>query len=132
MSGNIRIGQRGSKQRVDNINTLLGTRAGVLELVFRLLPLRDLKNVLLVCRLWRQDGEQVLWAGGVLKVTAGNISSVVEALVDRRRLQAVRKISVVMPEEGLRSVDMDWCDLSHPYCPYPYCPQWGQVCWPEQ
>ena len=48
---------------MDNINTLLGTRAGVLELVFRLLPSRDRKNVLLVrrlCRLWRLEVVQVV------------------------------------------------------------------------
>ena len=39
------------------INTMLGRRAGVLELVFGMLPPRDMKNVVLVCHLWREVGE---------------------------------------------------------------------------
>ena len=69
---------QGSKQVVDNINTVLGHRAGVLGLVLRLLVLRDLKNVSLVCQLWREVGEPVLWARGVLRVTGENMASVVE------------------------------------------------------
>ena len=53
---------------VATINRVLGQRAGVLSLVFRLLPARDLLVVLLVCRLWREAGEAPgLWAGIVLR-----------------------------------------------------------------
>ena len=115
---------QGSGQAVDNINTLLGRRAGVLELVFRLLPLMDLKNVVLVCHLWREAGEPVLWARGDLGVYKENILSVVEALGDNGRLQSVRNIYVwpsglsedllqaVAGHRGLRSVVLVSCDMS--------------------
>ena len=77
------------------INTVLGRRAGVLELVFRLLPLRDMKNVVLVCHLWRDVGEASgLWAWIVLRVTRENMSLMPERL-GCRRMRAVRKIRVM-------------------------------------
>ena len=116
------MGLGGSRQAVNNINTLLGRRAGVLELVFRLLPPKDLKNIVLVCQLWREAGEPVLWSKGVLRVTRGNMTSVVEALDDSRRLQAVKNIRVevvskelleaVARKQGLKSVNLHCCDLS--------------------
>ena len=61
---------------VSTINRVLGRRAGVLELVFGLLPPRDLKNVVLVCQLWREAGEEArLWAWVVLRVTRENMST---------------------------------------------------------
>ena len=56
------MGQGGSRQAVDNINTVLGHRAGVLELVFRLLPPWEPETVVLVCQLWREVGEPLLRA----------------------------------------------------------------------
>ena len=50
----------GSRHAVDNINTLLGRYLGVLELVFRLLPLSDLQNGWLFCQMWREAGEPVM------------------------------------------------------------------------
>ena len=85
---------QGSRQAMDNINALLGRHAGVLRLVFQLLPLNDLKNVSLVCHLWREPAEPLLWARGVLGVSGENMTRVVEELGDDRRLQAVRKIRV--------------------------------------
>ena len=116
---------RGSRQVLDNINILLGQCWGVLRVVFRLLPLLDLKNVLLVCRLWRETGEPLLWRGGVLKVTRENMASVLEALGDGRRLQVIRKIRAweVVSEEllqamvmlpGLRAVDMTYLSAAEP------------------
>ena len=115
------MGSQGSKQAMDNINTLLGSRAGVLELVFRMLPLRDLKNVLLVCQLWRETAAPLLWARRDLWVTWENITAVVEALGDGRRLGAVSKISTrkvsdnlleaMARQPELRSVDMINCGL---------------------
>ena len=49
---------REETMKVSTINRVLGQRAGVLRLVFGLLPPRDLKNVVLVCQLWREVGEE--------------------------------------------------------------------------
>ena len=119
------MGQGGSRQsEEDNINTVLGRRAGVLELVFGHLSLQDLKNVSLVCQLWRQAGERLLWDRGVLRVTRKNITRVMEALGDHRRLRAVRKLAVngqrlseellqaVAGHQGLGSVNMAYSDLT--------------------
>ena len=118
------MGQGGSRQAEDNINTVLGQRAGVLQLVFRLLSLADLKNVSLVSRIWREVGEPRLWNRGVLRVTRKNTSRVLEALGDNRRLRAVRKLAVnaqrvseellktVARHQGLRSVNMAYSDLT--------------------
>ena len=107
---------QGPNEVVDNINTVLGHRAGVLGLVFRLLVLRDLKNVSLVCG--GKLGERVLWVREVLRVTREDMASVVEVLAGSRRLQGVRQASLVgqtVPNEllqamerkrGLRSVNM--------------------------
>ena len=110
----------GSRQP-DVINTVLGPRAGVLELVFRLLPLQNLKNVRMVCNLWREAGGPVLWARGVLMVTRENQARVVEAM--DQGLQAVRKIRVsrgvseelleaIASHSMVMSVDMPNSDLS--------------------
>ena len=74
---------------VATINTVLGQRAGVLELVFGLLPPRDMKNVVLVCRLWREVGEAPgLWAWVILRLTRVNMSTM------SRTLRAVRELRV--------------------------------------
>ena len=80
-------------------NSMLGQPAGVLrlvlELVVELLHPRDMKNVVLVCRLWREVGEVPhFWAWVVLGVTMENMSTMSERL-GSRRLQAVRKLWVV-------------------------------------
>ena len=77
----------------------------------------------LVCQLWREAGDPLLWARGVLKVTGENMTAVVEALADSCRLQDVRKIGVeaevsgelleaVARHPGLRRLDMALGDLS--------------------
>ena len=107
------------------INTLLGRRAGVLELVFRLLPLRDMKNVVLVCHLWREVGEAPsFWAWVRMTVTGENMSTMPERL-DSRRMRAVREVRMRWREEvseevmeavarhpGLRLVEMCGANLS--------------------
>ena len=78
---------------VARINRVLGRRAGVLELVFRLLAPRDLMVVLLVCRLWREVGETPgLWAGLVLRVTEENLANMPRALAIRNRHGMCRKV----------------------------------------
>ena len=120
----------GTRTMGASINIVLGHRAGVLGLVFKQLPLCDLKNVLLVCQLWREAGEPVLWATGVLTVTRENMAAVVEGLAGSRSLQSVRKIRVIgdvgaevnafVPEEllqavakhrGLRALNMAHTDI---------------------
>ena len=100
-------------------------------MVFQQLPPCDLKNVLLVCQLWREAGEPVLWATCVLTVNRENMAAVVDGLAGSRRLQAVRKIRVigdvgaevmhVVPAEllqaaakhrGLRALKMAHTDMS--------------------
>ena len=81
---------------VSTINTVLGQRAGVLELVFRLLPLRDLKNVVLVCHLWREVGEAPgFWAWGVIRMKRSGCRPNIEERLNCRRLRAVREIRVI-------------------------------------
>ena len=66
--------------------------AEMLERIFRLLPHRDLKAVVLVCRRWKQVGEAPrLWAWVVLTVTVENISYMPKVL-EARRLQAVKEL----------------------------------------
>ena len=78
------MGDGGSE--VASINLVLGQRAGLLDLVFRLLPLRDLLVVLLVCRLWREVGEEPgLWARLVLRVTRENMTAMAQGLNIRSR-----------------------------------------------
>ena len=79
---------------VAGINRVLGRRAGVLELVFRLLGHRDLMVVLLVCRLWREVGETPgLWAGLVLRVTEENLDTMPRVLAIRKRHELWRKVT---------------------------------------
>jgi len=74
------------------INRLLPTE--VLYRVFYLLPPRDLKTVVLVCRWWREVGEApALWVWVCLKVKEESGAKVQEMLVSRR-LQAVRRIEL--------------------------------------
>ena len=107
---------------VATINTVLGQRAGVLELVFGLLPPRDMKNVVLVCQLWREVGEAPrFWAWVVLRE---NMSTMPERL-SCSRLQAVRELRVewrvdvseemlqaVARHQGLRVMGMGGAHLS--------------------
>jgi len=68
--------------------------ATVLNLVFHLLPPRDLKAVVLVCRWWREVGEApALWVWVCIRVKGENHGYIKEFL-DSRRLQAVRRIEV--------------------------------------
>jgi hypothetical protein len=66
--------------------------AEMLERVFRLLPPRDLKAVVLVCRWWREVGEKPgLWAWVRLTVDRGNITSMPRVL-GYHRMQFLRKL----------------------------------------
>ena len=106
--------------KTGDINTVLRQKAGVLDFVltkvFLLLAPRDLRNVLLVCGLWREVGEAPgLWAGLVLRVTRENLAKMTQVL-GCRRLGAVRKITVravseqlleaVAGHEGLKVIDV--------------------------
>ena len=116
---------RGSRQVLDNINILLGQCSGVLRVVFRLLPLRDMKNVVLVCQLWREAGEAPsFWTWVRMTVTGENMSTMPERL-DSRRMRAVREVRMRWREEvseevmeavarhpGLRLVEMCGPNLS--------------------
>jgi len=74
--------------------------ATVLNLVFHLLPPRDLKAVVLVCRWWREVGEApALWVRFCLRVKEETHDYIQEVL-DSRRLQAVRRMEV----RGVREV----------------------------
>jgi len=85
------------------INGLLPVE--MLERVFHLLPPRDLKAVVLVCRWWREVGEApALWVWVCLRVRRWNIGYMPEVL-DSRRLQAVRTLEVrEVSEELLQAV----------------------------
>ena len=108
---------------VSTINLVLGQRAGVLELVFGLLLPRDMKNVVLVCRLWREVGEDPrFWAWVVIRVTRRNMITVPERL-ESRRMRAVRELRVTVEvseevlqamarHQGLRVVKMATANLS--------------------
>ena len=68
-----------STNQSDLINALLPPK--MLHQVFRLLPPRDMKNVLLVCQLWREVGEAPgLWSWVVLRVTRENMANMPEVL----------------------------------------------------
>jgi hypothetical protein len=67
----------------------------MLEGILRLLPLKDLKVAVEVCRRWREAGEAPgLWASVRLRVTAGSLPSMA-GLLGSRRLRAVRRLQVV-------------------------------------
>jgi len=67
----------------------------VLEMVFHLLPPRDLKAVVLVCRWWREVGEAPKLWPWITSITASehDIGRMPE-VVNFRRLQAVKTISM--------------------------------------
>ena len=70
--------------------------AEMLERVFHLLPPRDLKAVVLVCRWWREVGEAPalwVWVHLVNEDIGFGIGFMPEVL-DSRRLQAVRRMEV--------------------------------------
>ena len=86
------------------LHTVLGRRAGVLRLVlnlvFRLIPLGEMKNVVLVCRLWREVGEAPgFWAWVIITATKENMSTMPERL-GCRRTRAVREFRVESRWEG--------------------------------
>ena len=102
-----------------HINQLLP--AEVLERVFRLLPPRVLRVVVLVCRRWREVGEAPgLWSWVYLTVDQGNLAVMPGLLAGRRLLGVVelraRAVSehllqVVADHPGLRGLDMS--DANH-------------------
>ena len=90
----------------------------LLYMIFGLLSPRDLKAVVLVCRLWREVGDAPsLWAGLRLLVTLENMSRIQEVLATRR-LWGVRRLSArggkvgeellqaVEGHQGLRHLDL--------------------------
>ena len=57
--------------------------------VFGLLPPEDLKNVVLVCRLWREVGEEPeLWSWVIFRVSRGNLSTMPHPCPKGRNLSA--------------------------------------------
>ena len=67
--------------------------AEMLERVFRLLPPRDLKVVVAVCRRWREVGEAPsLWTWVYLAVVRRNLGRMVEVLGSRRMQAATRLV----------------------------------------
>ena len=99
--------------------------AEILDQIFQLLPSRDLRSVVQVCRFWREVGEAPgLWSWGVVCLARGNMSLLQEVLGARRTL-LVRRLRVLdwedMPEEtvevvvehpGLRLLDLRGVGLS--------------------
>ena len=88
----------------------------VLDLILRLLPRPALQAAALVCRRWREVAEAPgLWAWLRLTATRKNLSSL-PRLLDTRRMQGVRKLSLgalsrrlleaVERHRGLRSLDI--------------------------
>ena len=98
----------------------------ILERVFHLLPPRDLKAVVLVCRRWREVGEvPVLWTWVATPFTQTNFSSdlgLVVKMLKSRRLEwvnraNVRKVSeefleVAISHPGLKTLDMSNTNVS--------------------
>ena len=80
--------------------------AEMLERVFRLLPPKDLKNVLLVCSWWMEVGQDPsLWPWATLVVRWGSLAIMPTLLDTRRRLQAVKRLDVwVVSEELLQAI----------------------------
>ena len=89
------------------INTVLGQRAGLLDLVLKLLSPQDLKAAVLVCRLWREVGEQAsYWAWVVLHVTRENMASLCEVLAWRRMARVgVLEVQEDLPGEQLKQME---------------------------
>jgi len=95
----------------------------MMERVFRLLPPRDLKAVVLVCRWWRKVGEApALWAWVCFRVgytrPERDDGSLFE-MMDSRRLQAMRRMEVssgvsdellqaVVNHPGLKEIQIGW------------------------
>ena len=88
----------------------------VLDLILRLLPRPALQAAALVCRRWREAAETPgLWDWLRLTATRKNLSSL-PRLLDTRRMQGVRKLSLgalsrrlleaVERHRGLRSLDI--------------------------
>ena len=97
--------------------------------IFQMLSPRDLRSVVQVCRLWREEGERPgLWTWGLVRVTAKNMSNISEVLATKRMLR-VRGLKVswslsgeelasgelleaVMRHRGLRHLDLRGVILS--------------------
>ena len=87
--------------------------------IFSLLIPRDLRSVVQVCRLWREEGERPgLWTWGVVRATRENMSTIAEVLATRRMLlveelrvedwQSVSRelLEAVARHRGLRRLDL--------------------------
>ena len=69
--------------------------AEMLDLIFQLLPTRDLMVVVQVCSFWREVGEAPgLWSRGVICLARGNMFMLPEVLGARRML-LVRSLRVL-------------------------------------
>ena len=100
--------------------------AELLERLFRMLPPRELKVVVLVCRRWREVGEApMLWASWVWPfLTETNLRPLVAMMAAGRRLAAVQHINVLLntlPKDllhllqqlpTLQTVDFSFSNLS--------------------
>ena len=95
--------------------------AELLERVFRLLPPRVLRVVVLVCRRWRAVGEAPgLWLWVSLVVMEGNLAAL-PAMLDSRRLSRKTCLEArVVSEELLRAMArhpaLRSVDMGHPSC----------------
>ena len=69
----------------------------LLEMVFRLLPRRDLKVVVLVCKRWREVGEApVLWAWVCLRVDKERVASMPEMPISKNSKNTVNMVQTKM------------------------------------
>lgn len=70
----------------------------VLEMVFRLLPPRDLKAVVRVCRRWRKVGElPCLWTWVYPYLRGTNMGCLIHMMAEGRRLSFIQRIVVSFP-----------------------------------
>ena len=78
----------------------------ILERIFRLLPPRVLKMVVLVCRRWRKVGEAPLfWSWVVLPTVGTDNLAVIPKMLETRRLENVREMTIYdVSEELLQAV----------------------------
>ena len=97
----------------------------VIEMILKLLPPRDLKTAVLVCKRWRGVGEAPqLWTWAKLSVTNDNLACVEEVLA-YRRMKGIRRLEVeegtqvdeellqaVVRHKGVKEITLDSVDLS--------------------
>jgi len=73
----------------------------LLNNIFRFLPYTDLKNVVLVCRFWREVGERAsLWSNFKLDFTDGDTNRQLLQVLRLSRLQSLQHISLECVEDS--------------------------------